>query len=228
MSTIIGTSSLAVVINMHGVNNKGTGGVNIEAVRDFYRFQLLYTKVINTLNVLLGYYSMGDFNNLSILLTEAKKNVLLNSITTTTNYYSDSITNLENFMYDSTIFELYKKETINTLNGLMVSIEQYQHNIDLYTENVALKEKTKILDGDYLIILDYIKKKNLDLIPFTDVQMFQVNLELKPWYTAYLQIHGPPTNGVFNLTLLADIVNTLIEDRVITLDEFLNEENYRL
>ena len=225
MSKIVGVSSLSVVRNIHGVNNNGTGVVNIEAVRYFYRFQLLYIKVINTLNVLLGYYSIGDFNNLNILLTEAKKNMLLSGITTTTNYYSDSITNLEGFMYDSTIFELYKKETINTLNGLMASIEQYQYNIDLYTENVALKEKTKILDGDYLLILDYIKKKNLDLIPFTDVQMFQVDLELKPWYTAYLQIHGPPTNGVFDLTLLADIVNTLIADGVITLDDFFNEEN---
>jgi hypothetical protein len=50
-------------------------------------------------------------------------------------------------------------------------------------------------------------------------------LQLKPWYTAYLQIHGPPTNGVFDLTLLADIVNTLIADGVITLDDFFNEEN---
>jgi hypothetical protein len=228
MSKILGVSSLSVVRNIHGVNNNGTGGVNIEAVRDFYRFQLLYTKVINTLNVLLGYYTIGDFDNLNILLTEAKKNLLLTGITTTSNYYSDAITNLEGFMYDSTIFELYKKQTINTLNGLMASIEQYQYNIDLYTKNVALEEKAKILDSDYLVILEYIKKKQLDLIPFTEVQMFQIDLELKPWYTQYLQQYGPPTNGVFDLTLLAGIVNTLIADGVITLDEFLNEENYRL
>ena len=89
MSKIVGVSSLAVTRSIHGVNNNGTGGVNIEAVRDFYRFQLLYTKVINTLNVLLGYYSIGDFNNLTILLTEAKKNLLLTSITNNNNYYSE-------------------------------------------------------------------------------------------------------------------------------------------
>ena len=228
MSKIVGVSSLSVVRNIHGVNNNGTGGVNIEAVRDFYRFQLLYTKVINTLNVLLGYYSISDFDNLNTLLTEAKKNVLLNTITTNSNYYSDAITNLEGFMYDSTIFELYKKQTINTLNGLMASIEQYQYNIDLYTKNVELEQYKTILNSDYLVILDYIKKKRLDLIPFTEVQMFQIDLELKPWYTQYLQQYGPPTNGVFDLTLLAGIVNTLIADGVITLDQFINEENYRL
>jgi hypothetical protein len=228
MAQIVGVSSLAVARNIHGVNNNGTGGVNIEAVRDFYRFQLLYTKVINTLNVLLGYQSIGDFNNLNILLTEAKKNSLLTGITTNSNYYSDSITNLEGFMYDSTIFELYKKETINTLNGLTASIEQYQYNISLYTENDVLRKKAEILDSDYLVILEYIKKKNLDLIPFTEVEMFQIDLELKPWYTEYLQLYGPPTNGVFDLTLLADIINTLISNGVITLDQFLNEENYRL
>jgi hypothetical protein len=228
MSKIVGVSSLAVNRNIHGVNNNGTGGVNIEAVRDFYRFQLLYTKVINTLNVLLGYQSIGDFNNLNILLTEAKKNSLLTGIITNSNYYSDSITNLEGFMYDSTIFELYKKETINTLNGLMASIEQYQYNIELYTKNTELLQYETILKGDYLLILDYIKRKNLDLIPFTEVEMFQIDLELKPWYTEYLQLYGPPTNGVFDLTLLAGIVNTLIVNGVITLDQFLNEENYRL
>ena len=228
MSKIIGVSSLSVNRSIHGVNNNGTGGVNIEAVRDFYRFQLLYTKVINTLNVLLGYYIIGDFNNLNILLTEAKKNVLLTSITNNSNYYSDAITNLEGFMYDSTIFDLYKKETINTLNGLTASIEQYQYNISLYTENDVLRKKAAILDSDYLVILEYIKKKQLDLIPFTAVEMFQIDLELKPWYTQYLQQYGPPTNGVFDLTLLAGIVDTLIIDGVITLDEFINEEDRRL
>lgn len=226
--SIVGASSLAVSRSIHGVKNNGAGGVNIEAVRDFYRFQLLYTKVINTLNVLLGYYSIGDFNNLNILLTEARKNILINSISTNTNYYNDSITNLEGFIYNSTIFSLYQKETLNTLNGLMASIEQYQYNIELNTENAVLTKKAAILDDDYLVILEYIKKKQLDLIPFTEVQMFQIDLELKPWYTEYLQIYGPPTNGVFDLTLLANIVNTLIANGVITLDQFLNEENYRL
>ena len=228
MSKIIGVSSLAVNRSIHGVNNNGSGGVNIEAVRDFYRFQLLYTKVINTLNVLLGYYAIGDFNNLNILLTEAKKNVLLTNITNNSNYYSDAITNLEGFMYDSTIFDLYKKETINTLNGLTASIEQYQYNIELYTKNVELEKKVLILDSNYLVILEYIKKRQLDLIPFTAVEMFQIDLELKPWYTQYLQQYGPPTNGVFDLTLLAGIVDTLISEGVITLEDFINEENERL
>ena len=153
MSKIIGVSSLAVNRSIHGVNNNGTGGVNIEAVRDFYRFQILYTKVINTLNVLLGYYSIGDFGNLNILLTEAKKNILINTITTDSNYYNDSITNLEGFMYNSTIFNLYQKETLNTLNGLMASIEQYQYNIELYTENVTLQTYKTTLNSGYLVIL---------------------------------------------------------------------------
>ena len=228
MSKIVGVSSLAVTRSIHGVNNNGSGGVNVEAVRDFYRFQLLYTKVINTLNVLLGYYAIGDFNNLNILLTEAKKNVLLTNITNNSNYYSDAITNLEGFMYDSTIFDLYKKETINTLNGLTASIEQYQYNIELYTKNAELEKKVLILDSNYLVILEYIKKRQLDLIPFTAVEMFQIDLELKPWYTQYLQQYGPPTNGVFDLTLLAGIVDTLISDGVITLEEFINEENERI
>ena len=58
--------------------------------------------------------------------------------------------------------------------------------------------------------------------------MFQADLQLKPWYTEYLQQYGPPTNGVFDLTLLAGIVNTLIADGVITLNQFLDEENYRI
>lgn len=229
MSRIFNGNAISSMRNMHGANNNGNGNVLTEAVRDFYRFQILYNKVFEQLSVYLGYYNTGDYKNLTILLNESKQKLLLTNITNNTFYNNPSITSLEGFLYNSSLFSSYKTTTINILNGLVAAIEYHEQKVILDGLYLELKEfKTEVdKTGNQKFILEYMNKKLLDLKPF-DIEMnFPDNgpvlyVELKPWYTRYLIDYGPPANGVFDLEKLSIIVDELITDGVITLDDFLN------
>ena len=77
MPGIINAGSNAYSISIHGVNNNGNGGLLTEAVRDFYRFQLLYGNVLRQLSIYLGQYSAGNYDALIKSITENQKNLLL-------------------------------------------------------------------------------------------------------------------------------------------------------
>jgi hypothetical protein len=224
MSRIINSNSGASSISIHGVNTTGGTGVLTEAVRDFYRFQLLYTNVLKQLSVYLGQYSVGNYDALIKSITENKKNLLLTSITSKTKYNNSKVTNLEGFMYDSSLFTSYKAFTINILNGLVASIEYYKERVIADTLNNELSVYKKILDNNSneFLILDYLNKKKIELKPLDIEMVFDFGIELKPWYTEYLVTYGPPENGVFDENKMAVIVSNLIDGGVITFDEFIN------
>ena len=86
MSRIINAGSNAASISIHGVNTTGGTGILTEAVRDFYRFQLLYKNVLNQLSVYLGQFSKGNYDALIVSLNENQKNLLLANTTSKTKY----------------------------------------------------------------------------------------------------------------------------------------------
>jgi len=227
MPGIINAGSNAYSISIHGVNNNGNGGLLTEAVRDFYRFQLLYGNVLRQLSIYLGQYSAGNYDALIKSITENQKNLLLTSITSKTKYDNPNITNLEGFMYDSSLFTSYKSFTINILNGLVASIEYYKERVLIDTLNNDLQTYKKILDtsSNQILILDYLNKKKIELKPIDIETTFDFYIELKPWYTEYLIKYGPPANGVFNETIMSGIVSNLIDEGVITLQDFINTLN---
>ena len=209
---------------MHGVNTTGGTGVLTEAVRDFYRFQLLYNNVLRQLSINLGQYSVGNYDALTKSITENQKNLLLTSITSKTKYDNSKVTNLEGFLYDSSLFTSYKSFTINILNGLVASIEYYKEKVLIDTLNDELSQYKKILDNnsDEFLILKYLNDKKIELKPLDIEMVFDFGIELKPWYTNYLITYGPPENGVFNPERMAEIVGKLIDGGVITLEDFIN------
>ena len=224
MSKIFNAGSNAFERSIHGVNTNGVGSVLTEAVRDFYRFQKLYSNVLKQLSIYLGQYSNGNYDAITNSLTENQKNVLLSSITSKTKYDNTVITNLEGFMYDSSLFTNYKSFTINILEGLTASIEYYKERILIESLNNELSTFKTILDTteNESLILDYLKKKNLELKPIDIEMVFPFYVELKPWYTEYLIKYGAPTKGVFEQEKMAIIVGQLIDNGVITLQEFIN------
>jgi hypothetical protein len=224
MSRIINAGSNAASISIHGVNTTGGTGILTEAVRDFYRFQLLYKNVLNQLSVYLGQFSKGNYDALIVSLNENQKNLLLANTTSKTKYDNTNITNLQGFLYDSALFSSYKSFTVNILNGLVASIEYYKERVAVDTLNEELNEYKKILDSNSneILILDYLNKKKLELKPLDIEMQFPFYVELKPWYTEYLITYGPPPNGVFDEELMAGIVSNLIDGGVITLEEFIN------
>jgi len=224
MPGIINAGSNAYAISIHGVNPNGNNGVLTEAVRDFYRFQLLYSNVLQQLSIYLGQYSKGDYAGLTAAITENQKNLLLANITSNTKYDNTKVTNLEGFLYNSSLFTTYKSATVNILNGLVASIEYYKERVIADTLNNELNTYKKILDSssNQILILDYLNKKNLELKPVDIEAVFPFYVELKPWYTEYLIQYGPPANGVFDQTLMSLIVATLIDEQVITIEDFIN------
>jgi hypothetical protein len=153
----------------------------------------------------------------------------LTNITNNTFYNNTNITNLEGFLYNSSLFTLYKTTTINILNGLVAAIEYHEQRVVVDELNKELLQYKTILDssGNQQLILKYMNDKLLDLKPFEIEMNFPdtgpvLYVELKPWYTRYLVDYGPPANGVFDLEKLSLIVDQLITDGVITLDDFLN------
>jgi hypothetical protein len=224
MSRIINSSSGASSISLHGVNTNGGSGVLTEAVRDFYRFQLLYNNVLRQLSINLGQFSVGNYDALSKSITENQKNLLLTSITSKTKYDNTRVTNLEGFLYNSSLFTSYKSFTINILNGLVASIEYYKERVLIDTLNDELSVYKKILDSNSneFLILDYLNKKKIELKPLDIEMVFDFGIELKPWYTEYLVTYGAPEDGVFKQELMAEIVGNLIDGGVITLQDFIN------
>jgi len=114
-----------------------------------------------------------------------------------------------------------RQSTYNVINGLEKTIALVSENTTCKNENATLLEYKKILE-DPVLLVEYINKKKMDVLPFQASETFQTEVILKPWYAEYLNLYGPPGNGVFDSELLANIVINLINTGVITEEEFLN------
>ena len=165
MSRIFNGNAISSMRNMHGANNNGNGNVLTEAVRDFYRFQILYTRVFEQLSIYLGYYNRAEYKELTILLNETKQKILLTDITNNLLYNNNTVTNLEGFLYNSSLFTLYKTTTINILNGLVAAIEYNEQKVIIEDLNVELLKYKASIDasGNQQFILQYMNDKKLDL-----------------------------------------------------------------
>ena len=220
MSKLTGSNSGSSLRSLQGVNNSGAANININAVRDYYRFQKLYNNVLYGLNNYLNDFNNGQFNTLS---DKALTDLLLN-ITNNKLYNNSSITNLEDFIYDPTIFNKYKNATLNIVTGFKQANAQKLIIDDLNSTVETLTLKASILDNNQLIE-QYISKKQLDVLVFDINTIYDTEIVLQDWYARYLFIHGAPANGVFDIQKLSDIVDTLISEGVITLQQFINDSS---
>ena len=116
------------------------------------------------------------------------------------------------------MFEQYRLKTFGIIDGLWKTKT-------LITQNKTLEEQNKVYKNilnDPILLEQYITQNKLNMIAFQASELFNVQIVLKPWYSAYLQQYGPPGNGVFNSEYLAQIVATLIASGQITEEEFIN------
>ena len=221
MTQRIGVGVNSVSRSIHG-SNSGSANINIDAVRDFYRFQQLYSVVILSLNQYLSYFNSGQTAQLTQLLTIAKQNKILIDINNKNLYYNNTITTLHNFVYDKNLFDYYKKLTYNILTGLEAILEQDASMNSLNEQIATLTIKAAILDSSPAIINEYITNRKLDILAFNTDTVYDTDIILREWYAEYLFQYGAPSNGVFDKDKLATIVNNLILSGVITLQDFIN------
>jgi hypothetical protein len=209
--------SLVGADNFNGINQ-------LDAVKDFYRFQILNEKVLKLLNPLILSYKNVDMINL-IDLDASYNNYLLTQIKEDSNYYNDKITYLRKFDYDSNLFNKYKQSFQAVLTGLKAAIAQQKTIIEITDDNKELLEYKNILTGSDTskLIREYIIKRNNDLPVFDVTEILDLDLDIKPWYSEYLIKYGAPSGGVFDTEKLSVIVADLINKGIITMDEFVSD-----
>jgi hypothetical protein len=218
MTTIVSTNADAFIRTIHGSN---AAGVYNTYTLDLYRYQLLYDSVITQMNTYIRYFTKGDFDLLINRFTNKNYNSLIlradpNSFNTI------DIQNLTGFEYDPEKFNLMRESTYNVIDGLRKTVQVSQ-------ENITLNEKITVLEKDYKDILedpiklnDYINANRINVMAFQATQPFNTTIELKPWYNEYFRLYGPPSDGVFQSELLAEIVLNLISTGQIQQEDFIN------
>jgi hypothetical protein len=55
-------------------------------------------------------------------------------------------------------------------------------------------------------------------------QTYQEQAVLKPWFMKYFEMYGAPYDGVFDAEKMATVVELLIEENVITMEQFLQNK----
>jgi hypothetical protein len=60
---------------------------------------------------------------------------------------------------------------------------------------------------------------------FHITQTYNATAVLKPWFMRYLQMYGAPYDGVFDAEKMATVVELLIQEKVITKEEFLQNQS---
>jgi hypothetical protein len=221
MASFIGTSAGYYGRSLHGHIQMQSSG-NLDLTRDVFRYQLLYYNVIQILNSYINFFSTGDYDNLKKKLTIKTQNQLTGIIQNTDYYYNTNIDDLNGFTYDENMFENFRNNTYYVLNGLIQAVTQYDQLDSLQNE---VNQCNEILSSEQNI-LDYLNsKKQPSVLAFTVNQTFNTTIVLKPWYQRYMILFGPPNDGIFLTEKMAIAVQQLINENIITLEEFTTNYN---
>ena len=219
MSSIFDGSSGFTSVSLHG-QIQTTQNANLDIVRDIVRYQLLYKNMLSRMRQYLNLYNTGAYNDLK----EAFTKTALNQILATNNdavYYNTNVDELIDFTYDAQTFMNYKRSLYSVLTGFGLSVKQ---NEELVAATNELNEKKDLLTSKDKLI-EYITREFADKISmetFDITQPFNTTVELKPWYTLYLKLYGPP-NGVFDAEKMANVVEILVNQNVITMENFIGD-----
>jgi hypothetical protein len=188
-------------------------------INDVYRYQLLYGTVIKQMKNFLDLYTAGSFDELKQVFNEQK----LRSIMKTNrdiNFYNPNVTNLVGFNYDPKMFSNYKRTIYSILTGFSLAVKQ---TTEFESANTELDKNKELLSSKEKL-LDYIQTElsdSMTMNSFNISQTYHVDIALKPWYTKYFELYGPPNDGVFNVEKMATVVELLLETNVITMEEFI-------
>jgi len=137
-------------------------------------------------------------------------------------YYNTDVDDLVDFTYDNSVFNQYKRSMYSMLTGFSLSIKQSD---DLISTTYELNQKKELLSSKEKLI-EYITTEFTDKISmdaFYITQTFNTNIQLKPWYNLYLQMYGAPYDGVFNSEKMANVVEILVNENVITIEQFVSD-----
>jgi hypothetical protein len=214
-----------------GANKLGNGS-QLQAIRDYYKFQILYKNVIGQMNEILTSYAdttdkdLTYVTNLNYILATRVNEITVN-INDTDLYDNRIVQSLYNFKYEPYLFSNYQYSISAMIKGMEIAIGNVKKNLELRNTNSELVVFKNILNGtDKTLIYDYIMQRNQDLLVFSASQIVDLDFEIKPWYAEYLTTYGPPPDGIFDIDNLSKIVINLINNQVITLNDFISDRSH--
>jgi hypothetical protein len=228
MTSFYNANANAANRSVVGVISNSIANQQIAAAKDFFRFQELYNIALNVVRADLDFFGEGDFVNLNAVI-DGHLNTVLPKISSRDFYYNskfDVIDNLNKLTRDENIFDNYRTLMQDVLRGLKKGSTLQDTNYEL-TKQIEQNELGYGIPLDEQIIQKFLNERKAEFVPFAEKVIFrQDNLDIKIWYAQYLQQHGPPIGGVFDVEKLSNIVNDLIVQGVITMDDFMEEETY--
>lgn len=198
-----------------------TAGPNDFAIKqDFYRLQILYNRILFQLNPSMTLYNDGDFEDFMNSMSTQELIALSSSLNNDEIFYIDDIVPTVYSEYNENTFENYRVTSNSLINTIKQAMTEYIKIKNLETENQQLLSYKNILENETLLT-EYLKNMQQTSYFFSASATFSSNIELKPWYKEYLDTYGAPNDGVFDSTLLANIIEELINSGEITEDELL-------
>jgi hypothetical protein len=218
MTTIVSSNADAYIRAIHGVN--GAGIYNTYTI-DLYKYQLLYDSVIVQMNKYIRYFADGEYDDLITNFTNKKYNSLILSADPQA-FKTNDIENLIGFEHDPEKFNLMRESTYDVIDGLRKTKQVSQEIKTLNEEIKDLKVNYRDILLDPVKLNDYINEHKITVMAFQATQPFNTTIVLKPWYDKYFELYGPPSDGVFQSELLADIVINLIKTNQIKEEDFIN------
>lgn len=225
MTSFYNANANAANRSVVGVISNSTAIKQIAAAKDFYRFQELYNIALNVIRADLDFFGEGDFNSLNAVI-DSHYNTFLPRISSRDYYYTSKFDAIDNLTRDETIFDNYRTLMEDVLRGLKKGATLQDTNNTL-TYRIQQNELGYGIPLDEQTIQKFLNERKAEFIPFAEEVIYrQDNLDIKIWYAQYLQQHGPPIDGVFDVEKLSIIVNDLIVQGVITMDDFMEEETY--
>ncbi len=217
MSSIFSSNAYSYARQMQNYQNNNK--TSIEQI-DMYKFQTMYSKVLNTLKNDIANLKNSRFNELVSFDDKKYLTGLDSNSFTAAAYNSAEITSLKGYARNSLTFVQYRNifndivtgiKAVNTLNSKVNTLtsENAQLQSDLNTFRPLLSQ----LNASF----------NVNIYTEANVNITQT--ELLPWYAEYLYLYGPP-NGAFDGEKLSSIVDRQVQSGLYTLDDYINTPKY--
>ena len=211
--------------SMHGETRK-TDYNQLDVIRDYNRLKILYDDILTEITTSMNLYKNADFE----LFHENLPNTL-NVVSTPLNddntfyYNSNSLLdilylNTNKSGHDSELVSNYRDFTSNILDVLKQGKTEYEKIINLTSENQELLTFKELVE-DRSKLIEYLNDVQSTSYLFSSKATFSYNIDIKPWYERYLQYYGPPGDGVFTDASLADIIEELKEENIISDDTII-------
>lgn len=219
MSNIFSSNAYSYARQMQNYQNNSKSSV--EQV-DMYKFQIMYSKVLNRLKNDVANLKNGRYNELATFDDKKYLIDLDSSSFDAAAYNTAAITSLKGYTRNSLTFIQYRNifddvvsgiKSVNTLNDQLAAATA--SNAQLQAELNTFRPLLSQINASFSVNI------------YTEANVDIKKTELLPWYAEYLYLYGPPPqNSAFDTDKLSAIVDRQVQAGLYSLDKFLNTPKY--